>query len=533
MKKIIVLSLILTSVVMLSMTSCKKDDSGSQIIKYDISSDVISLDPQIAEDASAKTLAINMYEGLFRLDENGELRQGAATSFDSNSDFTTFIFHLRPEATWTDEKNTEVVADDFVFGFQRGVQIGANHDLLIIKNAKEVLNGTKSIHELGVKSVDKYTFQVDLEYSCSDFPKLTADTSLMPCNRHFFEESNNQYGMLYKKTICNGPFRLKNRYAKNPGKSIELKSNPNYNGSNKPKAAGIFFNIVKPSSNPIERLKAKDTDACIINYDILETDRNILNIVSSESYPLGFCFNLENNEMNNLDIRRAFLCSLNRNYLSSNINEEKFNIERNMINKDIKIDGGSYRNKLGKDIYINEEPNTIDILKAGLEEISQDNIPKVTVLCPDDQTSKDIVSKALETWNKRFNSYFNMRPLPINKLKAQVMQGNYKIAFCPIIPASDNIFDFLSMFKTDHPENIFHLKDEQYDNLINSIIDLHGNERLSKCEEAENYIISNAMFYPVCSENKYFVTSKNIEGLVFYKYLDCVDFSNAIKHKNR
>lgn len=515
---------------MFSMTSCKKDDSKNQVIKYDISSDVISLDPQIAEDASSKTLAINMYEGLFRLDENGELKPGVATSFEANNDFSTFIFHLRPGATWTDEKNTEVVADDFVFGFQRGVQIGLNQDLLIIKNAKDVLNGTKSIHELGVRSVDKYTFQVDLEYSCNDFPKLTTDTSLMPCNRHFFEESKNQYGMLYKKTICNGPFRLKNRYAKNPGKSIELKANTNYIGDNIPKVAGIFFNINK--SNQIDRLKSKETDACMIDYDTLEANKNDIKVVSSESSPLGFCFNLENSEMSNLDIRRAFLCSLNRNYLSSNI-EGRYNMEINMINKDIKIDGGIYRIKVGKDIFINEEINSLDILKSGLEQISQKNIPKVTVLCPDDPISKDIVSKALETWNKKFSCYFNMKPLSINELKTQVRYGNYKIAFYPITPISDSIFDFLSMFKSDHPNNIFNLKDEQYDNIVNAISESYGNDKLTKCEEAEEYIINNAIFYPICSESKYFVTNKNIEGLIFHKYLDCVDFSNTTKHKNR
>ena len=55
---------------MLFMCGCSDDGGKSElIIKYNIESEPITLDPQIANDSSSRLVILNIFEGLMRLDE--------------------------------------------------------------------------------------------------------------------------------------------------------------------------------------------------------------------------------------------------------------------------------------------------------------------------------------------------------------------------------------------------------------------------------------------------------------------------------
>lgn len=55
---------------MLFMCGCSDDGVKSElIIKYNIESEPITLDPQIANDSSSRLVILNIFEGLMRLDE--------------------------------------------------------------------------------------------------------------------------------------------------------------------------------------------------------------------------------------------------------------------------------------------------------------------------------------------------------------------------------------------------------------------------------------------------------------------------------
>lgn len=57
----------------------------------------------------------HLYEGLYKLDANGEVVLGQAASAEESDDKLTWTFTIRDDITWSDGQ--AVTAGDFVFAF--------------------------------------------------------------------------------------------------------------------------------------------------------------------------------------------------------------------------------------------------------------------------------------------------------------------------------------------------------------------------------------------------------------------------------
>lgn len=145
--------------------SSEGSDSGSdQSISFTAKSELPSMDPSLITDSVAFQWAGETYEGLYRLDENGELAEGIAKDHEVSEDGTTWTFNLREDAQW--ENGDPVTANDFVYAWQRAVtpDTGSEYGPYflggVVKNASAIADGEMKPEELGVKAVDDYTFEV-------------------------------------------------------------------------------------------------------------------------------------------------------------------------------------------------------------------------------------------------------------------------------------------------------------------------------------------------------------------------------------
>ena len=93
--------------------------ASSSLVRYDISGDVESLDPQFADEENEQLVIYNIMEGLMCQLPSGELTNGVIEGYDVSADQPTYTFHLRDGMVWDDADSTPVTAHDFVFAFQR------------------------------------------------------------------------------------------------------------------------------------------------------------------------------------------------------------------------------------------------------------------------------------------------------------------------------------------------------------------------------------------------------------------------------
>lgn len=519
-----------------SLSACKKENkTEGQVINYRLSNDPLTLDPQVATDYSSEIVIMNIFEGLTRIDENNIACEGVAESWQTNQDKTEYVFHLRNDATWSN--NTPVTADDFVFGIQRAISKDTHYEnadkLYCIQNARDINYGTKDTSTLGVQATDTHTLVFKLEYSYEDFPRLVATSPFMPCNEKFFSSSSGQYGKEFDKIIMNGPFKIKNKYSWEPSSKLVLAKNESYKGPNIPKCEGINFSIENKESDNINLIKSKKIDAAPISGEQLTSkDKDDLNLTSFKDTTWGIAFNLNDDFLKENNVRKAFVNSLDKKSLQSLIPSNFFETN-NIILDHSEIDGENYRSIVGNCSLPNfDESSSKNAMESILSEQKLKSLPGITIVCPDEPSIKSMVSKIMETWNQTFNSYLNMKPLSSQKLFDTVNSGSYQIAIYKIKAVSNNATDFIKIFKSDNNNNFANLKNNNYDDFLKNAVDeLSSSEKINSLFKAENFLIEEGVFYPLYNENRYFASAKNVSGIIFHPYDKGIDFTKAIKTK--
>ena len=126
-------------------------------------------------------------------DAYGNLVGAVASHLESNEDATIWTFKLKEGIKWyTDEGSVydEVRAHDFVAGLWHAADFQSQTLYLVkdvIKNLEAYVNGELTFDEVGVKAIDDYTLQYELNSPTPYFPSMTTYSILLPVNQSFLE----------------------------------------------------------------------------------------------------------------------------------------------------------------------------------------------------------------------------------------------------------------------------------------------------------------------------------------------------------
>jgi oligopeptide transport system substrate-binding protein len=186
--------------------------------------EVRTLDPYQRRWAAERVVTTMMLDGLTREDGNGDPVPGAAISWDISSDGRQYVFHLRPDAAFSDGK--AVTASDFVYAFRRYVDPNTHSQstgaIESVLHARDALSGRMSPDTLGVTATDSLTLTVTLAHPSPFF--LHWATLLVPLESEAIERWHDKWtepGHM----VSNGPFIVS---AFQPSGAIELVKNPKY-----------------------------------------------------------------------------------------------------------------------------------------------------------------------------------------------------------------------------------------------------------------------------------------------------------------
>ncbi len=141
-----------------------------------------SLDPSLMTDVPAQHIADDLFEGLTTLDVAGRTVAGVASSWESSADGKSWVFHLRPDARWSN--GAPVTAGDFVYAWRREVdpRTGAQYaqGLAPLQNALAIASGKAPPATLGAEALDAHTLTVHLVGPTPYLLELLAQNYLYP-----------------------------------------------------------------------------------------------------------------------------------------------------------------------------------------------------------------------------------------------------------------------------------------------------------------------------------------------------------------
>ncbi|MCL2445953.1 MAG: ABC transporter substrate-binding protein [Oscillospiraceae bacterium] len=195
----------------LLLTGCRHDDGTGKTFLFPLDTAPQRLDPAVAQTPDELLVVNNIFEGLVRVNAEGEIIPGAAYVWNVLPDGLTYIFHLRQDTHWflgtqarnvlglnaDDEWDTQVTAHDFVFGLTRALNPATRAP------QADLLAG---IADLAVPN--RHTLRITLHEPDEDFLHALASSAAMPVNQEFFEATRGRFGLGLRYVLSNGPFYL-------------------------------------------------------------------------------------------------------------------------------------------------------------------------------------------------------------------------------------------------------------------------------------------------------------------------------------
>lgn len=204
-------------------SSCgkKEDISQKEVLNLSFGIPVRTLDPRLGCEHPAVHLIRMLFDGLMRKDEQGNVVPAVAEKYTISEDFKTYTFTLK-ETFWND--GMPVTAYDFEYAWKkcldpRTVSHGAQN-FYFIKNAKLSVEGKVSVSEVGIKALDAYTFEIELEYPVPYILDVLDSTFFYPIPKHLDEIDPSWVHRTDETFVSNGPFKLK-KWKQGEGVTVE------------------------------------------------------------------------------------------------------------------------------------------------------------------------------------------------------------------------------------------------------------------------------------------------------------------------
>ncbi len=154
-----------------------------------------SMDINVASSSALAGLSAcrHLYEGLYKVDEKGEVVLGQAASVDVSEDGLTYTFTLRDDITWSDGQ--PVKAADFVYGWS-----------FLKETAKDYSELLSMVSNAEAK--DDKTLVVTLAYQCAYLPSVLAFPSAYPVREDIVKQNGEAYATDPDKAVYNGAYEL-------------------------------------------------------------------------------------------------------------------------------------------------------------------------------------------------------------------------------------------------------------------------------------------------------------------------------------
>tara|TARA_A100001015_G_scaffold263615_1_gene310703 strand:- start:750 stop:2357 length:1608 start_codon:yes stop_codon:yes gene_type:complete len=186
----------------------KKKNGKNQVLSINVKDDPQTLYPQKVRSLADTNMMITLMEGLFRMDSNAKPQKALVSDYKVSEDGLHYSFKLI-KSNWSDGE--PLTAHDFVYAYKKALtphfQSSNVHYLYCIKNAQDVRDAKMPLSLLGVKAIDDYTLQIELETPQVGFLEKLCLPMFLPIPSKT-DRINPNWHLSDEAFVCNGPFKL-------------------------------------------------------------------------------------------------------------------------------------------------------------------------------------------------------------------------------------------------------------------------------------------------------------------------------------
>lgn len=498
---------------------------AQNVLNLTETSEIPTMDTVKQRDRISANVMNNVFEGLYRQGESGELLLGVAAEEPIISeDGLTYTFSIKENASWSN--GDPVTAEDFVFAWRRLVNpetaaLGSYLIEDVVKNAAEILQGEMPVEDLGVAALDDKTLQVTLIRPVTYFKNLLTLPVFFPQNQEFVEETGDNYATSSEALVYNGPFVLSEW--DNIGLSWVYEKNSRYWEKDAVKLNTINVDVVKETSTAVKLYENSAVDRVTLSGNYIEQEKRhpeLQNIPTSSVYYLKLNQTRDGEEtpLANQNIRSGIakaidkLDFINQVLKNGSIPADGLIPENFVYSPDTETD---FRDQNGQ-LLVFDADEARKAFQKGLEELGVESIT-LEIIGDDTQIGREsLVYLQDNLMNLLPGLVVNISNLPFYaRLEADEKQ-DYDIQLAGWGADFADPINFLELFTTQNGNNKTGFANEEYDALIETAEsnEVSKTERWNLLLQAEQLLMKETAIAPIYQEYKTVLQKESVSGII-------------------
>lgn len=537
MKRLI--CLLFAATLMLCCCSCERNEqsvSGSgHSFAYAIAGNPDTLDPQLAQNASAKQVLHNLFEGLFVMGSDGTVQNGVAKEYTVSDDGLTYTFLLREDCYWYDAFRKEETADllaepvnamDFVFAFERLFDplYASPHreQYRCIAGADAIIDGTQDASNIGVYAKKTYELEIRLDTPNPDLLYLLAQPPAMPCRESYFSACKGRYG-LDEASICgNGSFAMV-RWLYDPyGKHNVVQLTRNLKNHETRKVYPIDLTIyIENSVSATEQLYAAGKIDCIMscNTELVTSGKGT--VTGSNCRTLGLVANPASPYANAL-IRQAFVNTVDVSALSAL--PDGLQLANGILPPDVLIDAKPCREQMSeKTMFTANRTQAKADLSAALAELGVEELPEGRIIVPAGWVDDTVMLELISQWKETLGLYLSLEEVSVEDYTKRIQKGDYTLAIAALEGERNTPNALFASYLT-HPAFGFSQDSPHYTALSKAV---QAAAAAQQYADIEQQILADGLFLPLFYGQRYLICRENIADVQMDAFAGVLYFSQA------
>ncbi|WP_199618919.1 peptide ABC transporter substrate-binding protein [Paenibacillus alkalitolerans] len=479
------------------------EKADEQVFRMNISTEPPSLDPQQAQDQTSFTVMVGLYEGLTRMNADGEPEAAVAESWTTSEDGKKWTFTLKQGLKWSN--GDEVKASDFEYSWKRTLDPKAEppapyaYQLYYIKNAAAYNSGEiTDASQVGVKATGDYTLEVELENPTPYFLSLTSFFTYYPVNQKAVE-ANPAWATEAASIVTNGAFTMK-EWKHND--EIVLVKNPDYYDAANVSLQEVRMKMIEEAQTELNLYNTGELDwAGGPNGEIPteqipvlksnpEANLQIKGIASTYYYN----FNNKAKPFDNAKVRKALAMAVDRQLLIDKITLGEQQPAYGFVAAGIQGLNEEFRKEHDDKQYF--EYNVEEAKKLFEEGIQESGWTKgpITITHNTGEGHKKIATALADMWKTAFGVEFKIEQQEWAVFLQNRTNLNYQLARAGWGADYNDPMTFIDMFTSTSGNNDIGFSNAEYDQLVKDAYATQDNaKRMELMAKAEKILIQDNM----------------------------------------
>ena len=504
-------------------SGCSKEDTDQQnhgnTLRITILDDPQSLDPRQVRDLSTVTVMHMLYEGLMRVDTNGEIIPGIAENVEISRDLKTYTFRLR-DSRWSDGE--PITANDFertwksILDPQSPAPNG--YQLYVIKGAKEAKEGKLTLDKVGIIAEDSKTLVVRLKAPTPYFLELTASHFFYPVNRTMRNNTS-------QDIVTNGPFRLTHW---NHHDELVAEKNPEYWDVDSVNLDQIQLMVLDENTAlqmfEMGQLDWAGSPMSTIPQDAIQPLREKGKLqITPAAATHWFRFNTNKTPFNHPKMRRAFNLALDRQAIVDHITQGNQVPAIGIVPPSF-----GFQNQL----YYHDADveKARQLFQEALWEIKlkRNELPTITLCYAYNDRNHKVAQAVQQQWNEAFDIEVSLENCEDKTFFEKISTHDYQIGIGSWYANIRDPINFLDVFKyKNNKTNYTEWENPRYIALLDfSQLQNDLEKRKMFLEKAEELLIKETPVAPLFHGSFNYLKKENIHN-VYFSDLGYLDFKHA------